>query len=109
MSEITTIVLFEVPEMHAERFLLDWQESNAFMTQQDGLIEGTLYQASEDNALYRFVNIARWASEEALDRARDRLRLQLAERGIDQKATWAVLGIKVSPFSYSALVNYQRS
>ncbi len=87
-------------------FLEEWLRSNEFMSVQPGLIEGTLYKASLDNTRYRFVNVARWESQTRLNEARERHARELGAKGLDQKATWASLGVKVTPLSYAPAVIY---
>ncbi|MFE0756967.1 antibiotic biosynthesis monooxygenase family protein [Inquilinus sp. NPDC058860] len=105
-QDVTTIVLFEVPAQHASRFLSDWTASNDFMKQQSGLIDGTLYATADDNARYRFINVARWASETDLAEARKRHWEHLEAPSVNQREAWKTLGITVTPVNYAMVIIY---
>ncbi|WP_028924132.1 antibiotic biosynthesis monooxygenase family protein [Pseudonocardia acaciae] len=68
-EEITLINVFTVPVAESERFLQMWRRRAAIMAAQPGFVEATMYQAVHDDAELRFINVARWASEEAFDDA----------------------------------------
>ena len=61
---VTLINLFEVPAGDDAEFQELWQQMNDHMRAQPGYLEHTLHQAVAADARYRFVNVARWQSED---------------------------------------------
>jgi heme-degrading monooxygenase HmoA len=61
---------FTVPPEEAERFLGWWKATASIMAAQQGLIRARMHRALADDTQPRFVNVAEWESESALDVAR---------------------------------------
>jgi heme-degrading monooxygenase HmoA len=61
---VTLINLFDVPAGLDADFQRLWRQVNEHMRVQPGYLEHTLHQALTPDARYRFVNVARWRSED---------------------------------------------
>jgi heme-degrading monooxygenase HmoA len=61
---ITLINLFDVPAEHDAEFQQRWQQVNDYMRRQPGYLGHTLHRAVAPDAKYRYVNVARWRSED---------------------------------------------
>ena len=66
---VTLINAFEVPIGEDEDFLRGWQRAADFLKQQEGYISTALHQSLSPDATFRFVNVARWESPAAFQRA----------------------------------------
>jgi heme-degrading monooxygenase HmoA len=70
MSEaITLINAFTVPQQESDRFLRRWKDNAQIMAGQPGFIQARMYRSPDADVELRFVNVAEWASREALDQA----------------------------------------
>ncbi|GAB3440667.1 antibiotic biosynthesis monooxygenase family protein [Actinophytocola sediminis] len=67
---VTMINVFEVPVAQAARFLERWRDNATVMSRQPGFVGAEMYRALADDARFRFINVARWASGTALADAR---------------------------------------
>lgn len=105
-APITVIVVFEMPTESVEQFTSDWKADKDFMIRQPGFIDGALYRSLQFNARFRFVNVARWESEEDWKAALETGEKQRAEEGIDRLLDWTDLGIKVNPATYREEMRY---
>ena len=61
---VTLINLFDVPAGLDDEFRQLWLQVNEHMRAQPGYLEHALHQALTPDARYRFVNVARWRSED---------------------------------------------
>ena len=61
---VTLINLFDVPAGLDDEFRRLWLQVNDHMRAQPGYLEHTLHQALTPDARFRFVNVARWRSED---------------------------------------------
>lgn len=98
-QQVTLINVFTVPVEHSERFLHSWRQRADAMARQPGFIAATMYRAVHDDADLRFINVAEWATEDALERA-------LAVTGLPAQARPMLddLGITSRPAVYRAEV-----
>ena len=70
MAETVTLInLFEVPVGEEAAFISGWEKTAEFMRKQRGYVSTALHQSLAPNATYRFINIARWESPEAFQKA----------------------------------------
>jgi heme-degrading monooxygenase HmoA len=63
---VTLINAFTVPPEESERFLHRWKDNARIMAGQPGFVRARMYRATADDAELRFVNVAEWASGQAL-------------------------------------------
>jgi heme-degrading monooxygenase HmoA len=63
------INVFTVPRDETDRFLALWKEQATIMSAQPGFVRARLHRATRDDAEYRFINVAEWASEELFTKA----------------------------------------
>jgi heme-degrading monooxygenase HmoA len=103
---ITVIVAFEVPAESVEQFISDWRTDKDFMIRQPGCIGGSLYRSLQSDARFRFVNIARWESEEDWKAALEAGEKHRTGKGIYRLSDWNKLGIKVNPAAYREEIRY---
>lgn len=68
-QHITLINVFTVPVEESERFLDSWRHRADAMARQPGFMGATMYGALHDETELRFINVAEWATEDALERA----------------------------------------
>jgi len=99
-AHTTLINVIEVPAESIEQFISDWKTDKDFMIRQPGFIDGTLYRSVHPDARFRFVNIARWESEDDWKAAIEAGEKHRAEKGIDRLSDWTDLDIKVYPATY---------
>ena len=71
MPSITTIVIFNMPAASSTAFLIAWRENNAFICRQPGQMGGACYRSRASGERARFVNVALWESEAAMQTARE--------------------------------------
>jgi heme-degrading monooxygenase HmoA len=105
-SRITLINVIEAPAESIEQFISDWKADKDFMIRQPGFIDVALYRSLQSDARFRFVNEARWKSEDdwkAAIEAGEKLR---AGKGIDRLSGWTDLGIKGYPATYREEMRY---
>ena len=60
---VTLMNRFEVPEGRDEAFLELWTETSHYFRKQPGFLSLRLHRAVTPGEPYRYVNIARWASD----------------------------------------------
>lgn len=98
-QHITLINVFTMPVEESERFLDSWRHRADAMARQPGFMGATLYRAVHDDTDLRFINVAKWASEEALDQA-------LAVTGLSNQARLMLEDLHVTsqPAVYRAAV-----
>jgi heme-degrading monooxygenase HmoA len=60
---------FTVPLEESERFFERWKDTARTMARQPGFLRARMHRALANDPELRFVNVAEWASEEALARA----------------------------------------
>ncbi len=99
-AHITLINVIEVPAESTEQFISDWKVDKDFMSRQPGFINGALYRSLHSDVRFRFVNVARWKSEQDWKAALKAGEEHRAKEGIDRLSDWADLGIKVNPSTY---------
>jgi heme-degrading monooxygenase HmoA len=68
---ITLVNSFEVPAGRENEFFTLWKQVNTYMRQKPGYLEHKLHRSLAPDAPFRFINIARWASQEDFDAAHD--------------------------------------
>jgi heme-degrading monooxygenase HmoA len=71
MPSITLVNCFEVPAGREHEFFRLWQQVNAYMRQKRGYLEHKLHRSLRADAQFRFINVARWASQADFDAAHD--------------------------------------
>lgn len=71
MPSITLVNCFEIPSGREEEFLALWQQVNNYMREKKGYLEHKLHRSLLPDAPFRFINVARWASQEDFDAAHD--------------------------------------
>lgn len=106
MPATTTIVVFDMPSEAEAEFLARWRESNAFMRAQPGQLGGTLYRSTKREGNARFVNVARWESEAAMQSARQAADEMRRTSGFDQARTFERLNVSVETTSYVDETHY---
>jgi heme oxygenase (mycobilin-producing) len=62
---VVLINAFEVPEGDDEAFLAGWERQREFLGAQDGYLSTRLHRSLSPDADFRFVNVARWESQQA--------------------------------------------
>lgn len=103
---VTLINSIEVPAESVDQFINDWNSDKTFITRQPGFIDGAFYRSLLPNARFRFVNIARWESEDAWKNALEAAEKLRASRGIDRLAESADLGVVFNPALYHEEIRY---
>lgn|SRR5690348_13075131 len=68
---VTLINSFEVPAGREEEFFNLWRQVNTYMQTKAGYLGHSLHRALSPDALFRFVNVARWKSEAHFHAAHD--------------------------------------
>lgn len=71
MAVVTLVNCFEIPAGREEEFFALWQQVNNYMRQKKGYLEHRLHRSLAPDARYRFINLARWASQEDFNAAHD--------------------------------------
>jgi heme-degrading monooxygenase HmoA len=66
---VTLINAFTVPPEESERFLHRWKDNARIMADQPGFIRARMYRSLVDDVELRFINVAEWASQNALGAA----------------------------------------
>ena len=64
-APVTLINSFLVPEGRDEAFVELWKETSAYFREQPGFLSLRLHRAVTPGTEYRYVNVARWASDAA--------------------------------------------
>jgi heme-degrading monooxygenase HmoA len=64
-SPVTLMNSFRVPEGRDDVFLKLWAETSEYFRRQPGFISLRLHRAVTPGTEYRFVNVARWATDAA--------------------------------------------
>jgi heme-degrading monooxygenase HmoA len=62
---VTLMNSFVVPEGRDDAFLELWTETSEYFRRQPGVLSLRLHRAVTPGAAYRYVNVARWASDAA--------------------------------------------
>jgi heme-degrading monooxygenase HmoA len=62
---VVLINAFEVPEGEDETFLQGWERTRELLSTQEGYLSTRLRRSLAPDADFRFVNVARWKSEQA--------------------------------------------
>ena len=65
----TFINVFEIDADAVETFTERWSDRSKYMIATEGFLEATLYRTISDDARFRLVNVARWASQQAFETA----------------------------------------
>ncbi len=95
-SPVVLINVFSVPkEVNEDEFLKKWLETAEKMKAQPGFIDTKLHSSLDENAEFRFINIAHWESDEAWQAAMSNVDIQEIK-----------LPIKAHPNLYSVAVEY---
>lgn len=66
---ITLINVFTVPLDESEHFLGFWRRRADIMAAQPGFLRARMYRAVHDDTQLRFINVAEWVDEKALEDA----------------------------------------
>ena len=103
---ITLIAVFEMPAKAVKQFMTDWKKDKDFMLRQLGFRDGALCRSSQSDARFRFVNVAHWKSEDDWKAAIKAGETHRIGKGIDRRADWTHLGIKVFPAIYHEEIRY---
>lgn len=77
-----------------------------FMIRQSGFIEGVLHRSLQSDARFRFVNVARWESEDDCRTAIAAGEKHRSGKGIDRLSGWTALGIRGYPAIYGKEMRY---
>ena len=102
MASITTIVRFEMPEENTERFFSLWQKIRDEVVRQPGIIGGFLHRGVDEDAPFRFINVARWESAEALESGLGTVAETLQrEQGIAVREAYEEPGVKMTQNNYT--------
>jgi heme oxygenase (mycobilin-producing) len=64
-QSVVLINAFEVPEGEDDAFLAGWERQREFLGAQEGYRSTRLHRSLSPNANFRFVNVARWESQQA--------------------------------------------
>ena len=64
-DQCTVIVAYEVNSEDVHRFLTAWEKANKYLKAQSGFVSTELRQAVSANPPFRFINIAKWGSDDA--------------------------------------------
>ncbi len=105
-TDVTLVNAIEVPEESVDQFIIDWNPDKGFIIRQPGFIDGTIYRSLLPGARFRFVNIARWESEDAWKNALEAAEKLRASRGIDRLMKSADLGVVFNPALYREEIRY---
>jgi heme-degrading monooxygenase HmoA len=62
---VVLINAFEVPEGEDDAFLRGWDRQRELLSTREGYLSTRLHRSLSPDADYRFVNVARWESEQA--------------------------------------------
>lgn len=81
---VTLVNCFEVPAGREQEFLSLWKEVNAYMRGKAGYLSHKLHRAIAADAIFRFINVARWASLAEFQAAHDE-----GFRALVSKPEWA--------------------
>jgi heme-degrading monooxygenase HmoA len=107
MTQITTIVHFEVPEENIDEFLSFWQKTREAMVKQPGITSGIFYRGTDPDAPFQFINVAHWKSAEALEAGLQGTDEELRQRyGITVVGSLKDLDAKVLQNNYVEGVDY---
>jgi heme-degrading monooxygenase HmoA len=60
---------FEVPEGREDEFIRGWEATRDYLQTQPGYVDTALHQAVSPNPDFRFVNVGRWESPQAVEQA----------------------------------------
>lgn len=105
-AHVTLINAIEVPAESIEQFTSDWKADRDFMVRQPGFIDGALYRSLQSDTRFRFVNVARWETEDDWKAAIEAGEKHRAGKGIDRLSDWTDLGIKLFPAIYREEMRY---
>ena len=106
MAPITTIVHFEVPDENVGRFLSVWQRAREQMVEQPGVVDGVFHRGIDEDAPFRFINVARWESAEALASGLRATAEALGREGISLSEAFQELDVKVTQNNYVVEADY---
>jgi heme-degrading monooxygenase HmoA len=70
-TAVTLVNCFDIPAGREDEFFALWQEVNAYMRQKPGYLGHKLHRAVTGDAMFRFVNVAQWASKDQFAAAHD--------------------------------------
>lgn len=68
-NECTAIVAYKVRVEDVDTFLDAWGRANNHLKSQPGHLSTTLHRASSANPAFRFVNVAKWKSQDDFRKA----------------------------------------
>lgn len=71
-SPVILINVFEVPAGTEDAFIEWWEHCSAALRGEPGFIDAQLHRSQKRDSRFRFINVAHWETEEALDQARVR-------------------------------------
>lgn len=71
-TPVVLINVFEVTSGQEHIFIEWWKQSSEALQQEPGFIDARLHQSCQPGARFRFINVAHWETEEALNQARTR-------------------------------------
>jgi heme-degrading monooxygenase HmoA len=66
---VTLSNAFSVPAEESDRFLERWKDTARVMSGQPGFVRARMHRSLHNDGEFRFVNVAEWASGDALARA----------------------------------------
>jgi heme-degrading monooxygenase HmoA len=66
---VTLINVFEVPAGRDQEFLAGWQRTAEFMRRQPGFVSTRLHVSLNEQAQFRYVNVAEWEDPGAFQKA----------------------------------------
>jgi heme-degrading monooxygenase HmoA len=103
---VTVINKFVVSETAMPAFLEEFARHRSVLAAQPGFESGTLYRQQGGPGRFNIVNVAHWASAEALDAARKVLGAQYAAKRSDPGAEYERLGVEADHGLYGAIESY---
>lgn len=69
LADVTLINVFEVPPGQRDAVIAQWEAARDVLQDQPGYISTALHQAISPTSRFELINIARWESPEAFQRA----------------------------------------
>jgi quinol monooxygenase YgiN len=82
-SPVILINVFEVSAGREQEFIAWWKQCSDTLKREPGFLDATLHQSLKPDSRFQFINLAHWATAEALDLAlaRNRELLQSLQVG----------------------------
>jgi len=97
---------FIVPQPAKAEFLERMAINRNFIKELPGFIGDEAYERRDDDGSFRYITIAVWTSEEALNRAKALVQAEYQREGFDLRAMLERLGIRIERELYSPLFTH---